>query len=81
MNIEENIWNIKDSSNINFEFEKFFNEEKVKAFKKFCEEEKIDENKFEVLLNDYLYTEKIPLMEEVANTLNYKPKLLEKKQL
>jgi len=26
-----------------------------------------------------LYTEKVPLMEEVANTLNYKPKLLERK--
>jgi len=79
--IEENVWNIKDSSNINSEFEKFFNKQKVKAFKKFCKEEKIDEDKFEILLNNYLYTEKIPLMEEVANTLNYKPKLLERKTI
>ena len=77
--IEENVWNIKDSSSVSFEYEKFFNDEKVKAFKKFCEEEKINEDKFEILLNDYLYTEKVPLMEEVANTLNYKPKLLERK--
>jgi len=77
--IEENLWNIKESSNIEQEFQKFFNLEKLKAFKKFCEEENIDTEKFEKLLSDYIYSEKMPLKEEIAETLNYKPELLKRK--
>lgn len=79
--IEENLWNIKDSSNIEEAYNKFFSEEKVKAFKNFCNEENIDSSKFEKLLTDYLYTEKMPLKEEIAETLNYKPELLKRKTI
>ncbi len=79
--IEENLWNIKDSSNIEEAYNKFFSEEKVKAFKGFCNEENIDSSKFEKLLIDYLYTEKMPLKEEIAETLNYKPELLKRKTI
>ena len=79
--IEENLWNIKDSSNIEEAYNKFFSEEKILAFSKFCKEENIDNNKFEKLLSNYLYTEKMPLKEEIAETLNYKPELLKRKNI
>lgn len=79
--IDEHVRNIKDSSNVNDEFEKFFNNEKIRVFKEFCEEEKLDKDKFEILINDYLYSEKMPLMEDIASTLSYKPKLLERKNV
>ncbi len=79
--ITENLWNIKDSTNIEDAYNKFFSKEKMIAFNKFCVEENIDSNKFEKLLSDYLYTEKMPLKEDIAETLNYKPQLLERKSI
>lgn len=79
--IEENLWNIKDTSNIWNEFDKFMILHKSKEFEKLCFEENIDSSKFAKLINDYLYTEKMPLKEDIANTLNYKPKLLERKSV
>jgi len=79
--ISENLWNIKDASQIENEYNNFFTKEKILAFSKFCKEENIDNSKFEKLLSNYLYTEKMPLKEEIAETLNYKPKLLERKSV
>ncbi len=79
--IEENLWNIKDTSNIWSEFDKFMILHKSKEFEKLCLDENIDSSKFTKLINNYLYTEKMPLKEEIANTLNYKPKLLERKSV
>lgn len=79
--IEENLWNIKDSSNLSNEFDKFMIIQKSKEFEKMCKEEDIDSARFAKLINDYLYTEKMPLKEEIAETLNYKPKLLERKNV
>lgn len=79
--IEENLWNIKDSSNLSNEFDKFMIIQKSKEFEKMCKEEDIDSTRFAKLINDYLYTEKMPLKEEIAETLNYKPKLLERKNV
>jgi len=77
--ISENLWNIKDASQIENEYNNFFTKEKVLAFANFCKEENIDNSKFEKLLSNYLYTEKMPLKEEIAETLNYKPELLKRK--
>lgn len=79
--IEENLWNINDSSNLSNEFDKFMIIQKSKEFEKMCKEEDIDSARFAKLINDYLYTEKMPLKEEIAETLNYKPKLLERKNV
>ncbi|NVP17325.1 type I restriction endonuclease subunit R [Candidatus Gracilibacteria bacterium] len=79
--IEENLGNIKDSSNLSNEFDKFMIIQKSKEFEKMCKEEDIDSARFAKLINDYLYTEKMPLKEEIAETLNYKPKLLERKNV
>jgi len=79
--IEENLWNIKDSSNIWNEFDKFMILHKSSEFEKLCNDENIDSVKFAKLISDYLYTEKMPLKEEIADTLNYKPKLLERKSV
>lgn len=79
--IEENLWNINDSSNLSNEFDKFMVIQKSKEFEKMCKEEDIDSARFAKLINDYLYTEKMPLKEEIAETLNYKPKLLERKNV
>jgi hypothetical protein len=41
---------------ISTEFEKYMIEEKNKELENFCNEEKLDETKLEVLISDYVYT-------------------------
>lgn len=76
--IEENIPNIKDSWDISFEFERFFEHERKISFEKFCKEEDIDIEKFQKLLNSYLYTWKEPLRQDIVDTMKKAPKLLER---
>lgn len=77
--MEEYLWNIKDSSLISAEFEKYMVWEKIKEFEKFCKEENLDPNKLEHLIWDYVYTWKVPLSDEIAWTMTIKPKLIERK--
>ena len=77
--MEDYLWNIKDSSLISSEFEKYMNTEKIKEFEEFCKDENIDPNKLEIIIWDYVYTWKIPLSDEIAWTMIIKPKLIERK--
>ncbi len=77
--MDEYLWNIKDTSLISSEFEKYMNNEKLKEFEEFCKEENIDPNKLELIISDYVYTWKIPLSDEIAWTMTVKPKLIERK--
>ena len=79
--IEENLWNIKESSQIENEFEKFFVSEKSKELEKFCKDENLNTNEFAKLINSYLYTWKMPLRWEIVDSMNYNPKLLERKTI
>ncbi len=76
--IEDNLPNVKDSENISDVFEKFFSEERNKALVSFCKDEWVDRERFEKVLSNYLYTWKKPLREDIVNTLNVKPKILER---
>ncbi len=77
--MEEYIWNIKDVSNIQDEFERFMTNEKIKEFDKFCSEENLDTKKLQNIISDYIYTWKEPLNTEIAETITKKPKLIERK--
>jgi len=77
--MDEYLWNIKDTSLISSEFEKYMNNEKLKEFEEFCKQENIDPNKLEKIIWDYIYTWKIPLSDEIAWTMTIKPKLIERK--
>jgi len=77
--MDEYLWNIKDTSLISAEFEKYMNNEKLKEFEEFCKEENIEPNKLEKIIWDYVYTWKIPLSDDIAWTMTVKPKLIERK--
>ena len=76
--IEENLPKVQDSADISEAFEKFFEWERKQAFEKFCTEENIDADKFQKVLNSYLYTGKKPLRQDIVDTLTEKPKLKER---
>ncbi len=79
--INQNLMSIEDTSLIDDEFEKFWDDEKVKALDEICEDEKLHKDKVKEVVETYLYDERKPLNDEIANTLQVKPKLLERRKI
>ena len=79
--IDENLMSIDDDSMIENEFDKFLEVEKELAFKKLCEDENLNPKELQKVIDTYLYDAKEPLTSEIVKTLNFKPKLLERKKV
>lgn len=78
--IKDNLPDIEDADNIPDEFERFWNEEQIEAFRKLCEEENLTDHKVEKVIADYLFTEREPLRDEVLDLINgEKPSVLKRK--
>ncbi len=78
--INENLANI-DVGNIEEEFEKFWDDERVKEFDKICKEENLIKDEVKNVIDTYLYDERVPLGDDIVKTLQIKPKLLERKKI
>ncbi len=79
--INENMLHISDSDDIENEFEKFWEKEKENAYNKLCLDEKLDREKVKKVVDTYVYEERKPLKDNIAKTLLFKPKLLERKKI
>src|ERR1035437_618438 len=80
--IKENLPQIEDADNIPDEFERFWNEEQLAAFKKLCSEENLSDEKVEKVIADYLFSEREPLRDEVLDLIEgEKPTVLERKKV
>ena len=77
--INEHLMHIDDNDEIVYVFEAFWDAEKLKAFDALCEEENLVSDELKKVIETYIYDERIPLKDDVAKTLNVKPKLLERK--
>jgi type I restriction enzyme R subunit len=80
--ILENLPQIKDSEDVTPAFDKFWNEERHKEFSKIIKEENLSPVRTERLIEDYLFAEREPLLDEVLELLEGdKPSLLQRKSL
>ena len=79
--IDENLPHIDDPDDIPNAFETFVNEEKKIALQELCTEEKLSFEKVNVVIGDYLFTERKPLPEDIVDMLEVKPKILERKSV
>lgn len=80
--IQENLPNIDDTDTIPNEFEKFWNEEQIIAFNALVEEENLFKDKTEKIIEDYLFTEKEPLRDDIIELINGdKPSILQRKNV
>lgn len=80
--INENLPKIEDSEEVTEEFDKFWSEEQQKAFVQICSDEQLDNDSFQTIISDYLYSEREPLRETVLNTLTgQKPGIKERKNV
>jgi type I restriction enzyme R subunit len=75
--IDENLPHIKEGDNINDEFEKFWQEQKVLALGKLCEDEHLDKAQFKALIDAYIYSGREPIKDEVFQCLDNRPSILQ----
>lgn len=79
--IEENLPNISDVDNIEDEFEQYWQDQKVLALGKLCEEEHLDKKQFKALIDSYIYSEQEPLRDEVFKCMDNRPSILQAREI
>ncbi len=79
--IEENLPKLKSNDNVIQTFEKFWAVNKKEAFSQLCTEENINPQELEKLLNHYTFANRLPREQEIVESLNFKPKILDRKPI
>jgi type I restriction enzyme R subunit len=79
--IDENIPHIEDADRIEGEFEQYWQDQKVLALAKLCEEEKLDKSQFKALIDSYIYSGHEPIKEEVYKCLDNRPSILQARHI
>lgn len=76
--IEKNLPHITDSDTVQDEFEGYVERERKDAIQRLGADEKLDTDKLESIIGEYLYTNKKPLREDIVGTMLYRPALKER---
>ena len=79
--IEENLPHIDDVDAIQDEFEKFWQQEKILALAKLCEDEGLDKTQFNALVESYIYSGQEPIRDEVFKCLDNRPSILKAREI
>jgi type I restriction enzyme R subunit len=79
--IEENLPFISNADNIPDEFEKYWQEQKVLALAKLCDEEHLDKEQFKALIEAYIFSGQDPLRDEVLKCLGDRPSILKAREI
>lgn len=79
--INNNLLKIKDEEDVEKEFIKFWDEEKLLALKQLSLDENLDGEKLQKLIGNYLFTEKEPLRDDIIDIMNDRPSLKERKSV
>ncbi len=78
--IEENLPHIEDAEEIPEAFQAYWQKEEALAIDKLCTDEDLVQDKFKIVLDNYLYTSREPLRSDVLDMLNgKKPGIRERK--
>ncbi len=79
--IEDNLPKLKSNDNIIQVFENYWTANKKEAFSKLCAEENLSPQELQKILNHYTFANRLPRDQEIVDTLNYKPKIRERKPI
>ena len=71
--INENLPQIHDSDHIADEFTTFWDKEHTTALDKLSKEKNLQSDKLQTIIDNYLFTEKNPLHDEIIGILNQRP--------
>ena len=75
--IDENLPHIEDADNIEDAFEQYWQDQKVFALDKLCEEEQLDKAQFKALIDAYIYSGQEPIRDDVFKCLDNRPSILQ----
>tara|TARA_R110000868_G_scaffold152299_2_gene376938 strand:+ start:801 stop:3704 length:2904 start_codon:yes stop_codon:yes gene_type:complete len=79
--IEENLPKITDVESIQDEFETYWQEQKVLALGKLCDEENLDKAQFKALIDAYIYSGQEPIKDDVFKCLDNRPSILKAREI
>lgn len=79
--IEENLPKIADADNIQDEFEKYWEEQKILALAKLCDDEHLDKEQFKGLIDAYIFSGQEPLRDQVLKCLGDRPSILQAREI
>lgn len=79
--ILENLPHIDNADNIQDEFEKYWQEQKVLALAKLCDDEHLDKEQFKALIEAYIYSGQDPIREDVLKCLGDRPSVLKAREI
>jgi len=79
--INENLPHIDPAKNVMEEFAVFWNQQQQKALETLSNEENLSPEKLQKLLNNYAFTNELPKEGDISDTLNFKPKILQRKTI
>ncbi|MRT92634.1 type I restriction endonuclease subunit R [Ancylomarina sp. 16SWW S1-10-2] len=79
--IEENLPTILDADKIEEEFDQYWQDQKVLALGKLCEEESLDKAQFKSLIDSYIYSGQEPIRDDVFKCLDHRPSILKAREI
>jgi type I restriction enzyme, R subunit len=79
--ILENLPLIDNADNIQDEFEKYWQEQKLLALGKLCEDEQLDREQFKALIDAYIFSGQDPIRDEVLKCLGNRPSILQAREI
>ncbi|GCC51318.1 type I restriction endonuclease subunit R [Chryseotalea sanaruensis] len=79
--IDENLPKIEDADRIQEEFEQYWQDQKVLALAKLCDEEGLDKEQFKALIDAYIYSGQEPLRDDIFKCLGNRPSILQARNI
>jgi len=79
--IAENLPHIEDADNIQDEFEKYWQDQKVLALAKLCDDEHLDREQFKSLVDAYIFSGQDPVRDDVLKCLGDRPSILQAREI
>lgn len=79
--IDENLPHIHDADKIEEEFNQYWQDQKVLALAKLCEEENLDQKQFNALIESYIYSGQEPIRDDVFKCLDNRPSILQARSI
>ncbi|MBK7086545.1 MAG: type I restriction endonuclease subunit R [Flavobacteriales bacterium] len=79
--IAEHLPKITDADRIQDEFEKYWEDQRVLALQRICEEEHLDQKQFANLIESYIFSGQEPLKDDVFRCLEARPSVLKAREI
>ncbi len=79
--IDENLPKIDDADKIPEAFEQYWQDQKVLALAKLCDEENLDKEQFNALIEAYIFSGQEPLRDDVFKCLGNRPSILQAREI